>query len=82
MASAVLNIGPTLCKGAGGTAGALAGGPVVARHQKKMVPKDTVKVSNNFGAMLQQRHHPSRKGRGLMPDSSPAASKAVIIPSD
>jgi hypothetical protein len=82
MASAIPKIGPTLCEGAGGTAGALASGPVVARRQKKIVAKDTVKVSNNFGAMLQQRRYPSRKGRGSTPDSSPAASKADIIPSD
>jgi hypothetical protein len=82
MASGVPKIGPTLRKGAGGTAGALAGGPVVARRQKKIVAKDTVKVSNNFGAMLRQRRYPSCKGSGLMPDSSPVASKADIIPLD
>ena len=82
MASAVPKIGPTLREGAGGTAGALASGPVVAGRQKKIVAKDTVKVSNNFGAMLRQRRYPSRKGSGLTPDSSPAASKADIILSD
>jgi hypothetical protein len=82
MASAVPKIGPTLREGAGGTAGALAGGPVVARRQKKIVAKDTVKVSNNFGAMLQQRCYPSHKGRGSTLDSSPAASKVDIIMSD
>jgi hypothetical protein len=82
MASTVPEIGPTLREGAGGTAGALAGGPVVARRKNKIVVKDTVKVSNNFGAMLQRRH-PSRKGSGLgMLDSSSAALKADIIPSD
>jgi hypothetical protein len=54
----------------------------VARRQKKIVAKDSVKVSNNFGKMLWQRRYPSRKGSGLTPDSSPAASKADIIPSD
>jgi hypothetical protein len=29
---------------------------VVVRCQKKIVAKDTFKVSNNFRAMLQQRH--------------------------
>jgi hypothetical protein len=82
MASAVPKIGPTLRDGAGGTAGALAGGQVVARRQKKIVVKDTVKVSNNFGAVLRQRCYPSRKGSGSTPDSPPAASKADIIPSD
>jgi hypothetical protein len=82
MASVVPKIGPNLREGAGGTAGALAGCPVVARRQKKIVAKDTFKVSNNFGAMLQQRRYPSLKGRGLTPDSSPAASKADIIPLD
>ncbi len=82
MASAVPKIRPTLSKGAGGTAGALAGGPVVGRRQKKIVVKDTVKVSKNFGAMLRQRRYPSRKGSRLTPDSSPAASNADIIPSD
>ncbi len=82
MASVVPKIGPTLREGVGGTAGALAGGPVVARRQKKIVVKDTVKVSNNFGAMLRQRCYPSRKGIGLMPDSSPAASNVDIIPLD
>ncbi len=32
--------------------------------------------------MLRQRCYPSRKGSGSTPDSSPAASKADIIPSD
>ncbi len=32
--------------------------------------------------MLRQRRYPSRKGSGSTPDSSPAASKADIIPSD
>jgi hypothetical protein len=82
MASAVPKIGPTLREGADGTVCALAGGPVVVRRQKKIVVKDTFKVSNNFGAMLQQRCYPSRKGRGLTPNSSPAVSKADIIPSD
>jgi hypothetical protein len=82
MASAVPKIGPTLREGAGGTAGALASGPVVAGRQKKIVAKDTVKVSNNSGVMLRQRCYPSHKGSGLMPDSSPVASKADIIPSD
>jgi hypothetical protein len=82
MASAVPKIGPTLREGAGGTAGALAGGLVVSRRQKKIVAKDTVKVSNNFGTMLRQGCYPSRKGSGSTPDSSPAVSKADIIPSD
>jgi hypothetical protein len=82
MASAVPKIGPTLREGAGGMAGAYTGGPVVARRQKKIVAKNTFKVSNNFCEMLQQRCYPSRKGRGLMPGSSPEASKADIIPSD
>jgi hypothetical protein len=82
MASAVPKIGPTLRESVGGTAGALAGGPVVARRQKKIVAKDTIKVSNNFGTMLRQRCYPSRKGSRLTPDSSPVASKADIIPSD
>jgi hypothetical protein len=82
MASAVPKIGPTLREGAGGTAGALAGGLVVARRQKMIVAKDTLKVSNNFGAMLRQRRYPSHKGSGSTPDSSPAASKVDIIPSD
>jgi hypothetical protein len=82
MASVVPKIGPTLPEGAGGTAGALASGLVVAGCQKKIVAKDTVKVSNNFGVMLRQRRYLSRKGSGLTPDSSPAASKADNIPSD
>ncbi len=82
MASAEPKIGPTLHEGVGGSAGALAGGPVVARRQKMIVVKDTLKVSNNFGAMLWQCCYPSCKGSGSMPDSSPAASKADIIPLD
>jgi hypothetical protein len=46
------------------------------------VVKDTVKVSNNFGAMLLQHRYPSLKGSGLTLDSSPAASNMDIIPSD
>ncbi len=60
----------------------MASGQVVARHQEKIVAKDTVKVSNNFGAMLRQCRYPSRKGSGSIPNSSPAASNADIIPSD
>ncbi len=82
MASAVPKIGPTLREGAGGTAGAMANGLVVARRQKKIVVKDTVKVSNIFGVMLRQRCYPSCKGSRLTPDSSPAVSNADIIPSN
>jgi hypothetical protein len=48
----------------------LTGGPAEARHKKKIVETDAVKISNNFGAMLQRRypspygvegrHHPVR----------------------
>jgi hypothetical protein len=55
---------------------------VVAGRQKKIVVKDTVKVSNNFGAMLRQHRYPTRKGSGSTPNSSPVASKVDIIPSD
>ena len=82
MASTVPKIGPTLRGGVGGTADALAGSPVGARRTKKIVTKDVIKVSNNFGATLQRRY-PSRLGSGSGTlDGSLAASQSVVIPSD
>ncbi len=49
MAPTVLKFGLTLRKGADGTAGAVAGSPAAAKHQKAA---GEYKVSKNFGVML------------------------------
>ena len=83
MASTAPKIGPTLRGEGGGTADAVAVGPVGTGHTKKIVAKDTFKVSNNFGAMLQRRRYPSRQGSDSgTRDGSPATSQADVIPSD
>ena len=78
----VPKISPTLRGGVGGTTDALAGSPGGAGRTKKIVAKDVIKVSKNFGVMLQCRY-PSRhcSGSGTL-DGSLVASQSVVIPSD
>jgi hypothetical protein len=52
MAPTVPKFSLTLCKGADGTAGAVAGSPAAAKRKK--MPGE-YKISNNFGAMLRRK---------------------------
>jgi hypothetical protein len=62
MAPMVPKFGLTLRKGVDGTAGAMAGSPMAAKH-KKMAGE--YKISNNFGAMLRCNSAPG-KGNKLV----------------